>query len=96
MTRKLREVLLPRWHSGRWLLSPDLLRAYDHIYMHPDDARAIESETEASTYNEWEAENLAAIRELRGILVIRDHPAHIVPTEKEVERVAYDLLSLHD
>jgi len=94
--RKLREVALPRWHSGRWLLSPDLLRAYDRIYVHPDDAKSIESEAEVSTYNEWEAENLGAMREMREILVIKDHPAHIVPTEREVERIASDLLSLHE
>lgn len=94
MSKKIREVVLPRWHSGRWLLSPDLFRAYDHVWMHPKDAESIEADAGQSTYNEWEAENLAAIREMGNLLIIKKHPAHIVPSEKKVERMAHELLEL--
>lgn len=91
---KLREVVLPRWHSGRWLLSPDLLRAYDRVWMHPDDATATEEESGLSTYNAWEAENLRAIRNVDNLLNVKIHPAHVNPSEKEIERVAEDIIQL--
>jgi hypothetical protein len=62
--------------------------------MHPKDAETIESETNLSTYNAWEAENLDTISDYRDVLNIEKHPAHVEPSENDVENVANDLLEL--
>jgi len=95
MPGNARKLILPRWHSGRWLLSPDILTAYDELWMHPEDARMVEKEASHSSYNEWEAANLDVLRrKCRGVLIVRAHPAHRVPADSQVAAQADELIRL--